>query len=207
VDYTFWESAGQSAELWYDNNMNPAKVLAVVILLSVLAIPALADSPQRLWGTYPASWGAHALPTYPALSKYDPISARASVTPQWIYDIQTRLGYRLTVDFAQVPLSEAARTISQLLGVAVVLSSAARESGKAITLSVPSMRGALVLEWVCRLADADWRIMDEAVYILLKSELPAEEKPPTLEEIIETINKESEPVTDFKPPDDPIYGD
>ncbi|MDZ7815966.1 MAG: hypothetical protein U5N86_08180 [Planctomycetota bacterium] len=90
--------------------------------------------------------------------------------------------------------------MSDAIRVNVILSNEARESVRAVDLKVVSIRAALALNWVCRLTECDWRIMDEAIFIYSLSEVERDDsKTPSVEEILEALEENSDEPPDFVP--------
>ncbi len=184
------------------------KAVATVTVLALLVFAGMTTvaGSNGLVGTYkPCKWFS-----YPSIVPLSGDGHRSSATvtdpiPAWADEIAGRLAYKVTMDLRNSTLEESAWLLADLLKVSVILSSEARSSSASVTLKTHSMRGALALNWVCRLADADWKIVDEAIYVFLKSEVEESDRSePSLDELLDILDEMTYTPPDFPAPSDPF---
>ena len=186
---------------------------AVACLFVLVVTPAFAvgthSSAVPIHGTYsPAKhWFQPLKHVPPTLSSSADRAYTSSAQPiaEWERQIIARLSYRVTLQFEDRLLTDIAEIMSDAMRVNIILSNEARNSARTVDLKVNSIRAALALNWVCRLAECDWRIMDEAVFIYAQSQVESEEtETPSLEEILEALEENSYEPPDFVPRHDPF---
>jgi len=115
---------------------------------------------------------------------WDDISKRASVEstsagePEWKRQIARKLDRKVTFEFVDTPLSEALQFLQTLTDTTIVLDPrASEESGgdnTPITLNVTNMPLRTALKWILRLADLDFALKGEAVFISTPQNLAGE---------------------------------
>lgn len=85
----------------------------------------------------------------------------------WVREIKRKLQERVSFEFVRTPLSEAVRFLQNLTGVNMILDPQAIEDigDVPITLRVTRMSLDLALGWILRLADLQYTLKDNAVFI------------------------------------------
>jgi hypothetical protein len=114
----------------------------------------------------------------PALAEDDPrraaVLARAErelesarEEPAWKTEITRALEKRMSFEFAETPLCEAVEHLAGKTGVNMILDRQDTEDAKhtPITLKVTDMRLGIALDWILKLADLEYTLKDEAVFI------------------------------------------
>ncbi len=98
--------------------------------------------------------------------------------PQWKKDIRRQLDRRVTFEFVDTPLEEAINFLQTLTKVNMILDPAAFSGGGdaqvPITLKVSDMELGLALKWILRLAELDYTLKNEAVFISTPENLAGE---------------------------------
>ena len=96
--------------------------------------------------------------------------------PPWAAGLYAKLHRPVKhVEFDNVPWSQAVREIQEASGVGIVLSPAVKTSSlPAVHLEADNLRVEQVISLLARLATLDWRMNDNAIYMLPR---PAEPKP------------------------------
>ncbi|GAB4162696.1 MAG: hypothetical protein Kow00107_09910 [Planctomycetota bacterium] len=166
------------------------RALALSVALAFLVVSGV--SSEQLLGTYtPSKWFCNYSFESPALGPdYPEIETVATSQPDWVAHLTSRLSYRVTTDFRSSTLSDACATLAGLLGANIILSPEAISSRELVDLKTSSIQGVHALNWICRLAGADWVITDEAIYVFMNSERKSEDvEEPTLEEILDMIDE------------------
>ncbi len=119
---------------------------------------------------YPGDWER--------ISLRESIQAAEAAEPQWKRDIRKMLERRVTFEFVDTPLQEAIQFLQTLTKTTIILDPMALEdttaAGTPITLRVNDMSLGLALRWILRLADLDFTLKDEAVYISTPQRLAGE---------------------------------
>ena len=87
----------------------------------------------------------------------------------WRALIRKRLQRKVSFEFVETPLSEALQFLQALMQVNIILDPKAFETGgdptMPITLRVTDMKVGTALGWILRLADLEYAIMDEAIFV------------------------------------------
>jgi general secretion pathway protein D len=112
------------------------------------------------------------------------ISKRASVEmaeaaePEWKRMIARKLDRKVTFEFVDTPLSEALQFLQTLTETTIILDPRAFDAGGGdntpITLKVTNMPLRTALKWILRLADLDFTLKNEAVFISTPQNLAGE---------------------------------
>ena len=120
-----------------------------------------ASIPHAKYLVYPENWDE--------ISKR-PITQRLrAAEPQWKKDIRKQMDKKVTFEFVETPLVEAIRFLQTLAEVTIILDPKAFETGgdptMPITLRVTDMRLERALKWILRLADLEFSLKGEAIFI------------------------------------------
>ncbi|MCZ7647103.1 MAG: hypothetical protein M5U26_17910 [Planctomycetota bacterium] len=116
--------------------------------------------------------------TYP--SNWDEISRRpdrmaigkTKVEEEWKKDIRKKLQRKVSFEFVDTPLEEAIAFLRSLTNVTMIVDPKVLEGGAApINLRVTDMTLELALDWILRLAELDYALKDNAVFISKKQTL------------------------------------
>jgi hypothetical protein len=101
---------------------------------------------------------------------------RRSERPDWAKALQKMLKKRVDFKFVDTPLSEAVYFLQTLTKVTMVLDpNAVEERGNTpITLEASDMRLDLALDWILKLADLKYVLVDEALFISTAERIDAE---------------------------------
>ncbi|MHC5055049.1 MAG: hypothetical protein ACYTKD_10075 [Planctomycetota bacterium] len=99
-------------------------------------------------------------------------------------------------EFNGTPMKDAVSQMQTLTGLNIILHPDLAEANPAITLRVKNMRLGTALNWICRLADAKYVLMDEAIYIVPKEKLEARERT-----VVVDVRDLIAPVRDFRGPE------
>ncbi len=99
----------------------------------------------------------------PAPRPKAPLLRQAGPPPE-MAQLKAALAKKVTFDFAETPLRDVLTFLSQLLGINIVLDPAV-DGDKPVTLRVNEMASAQALSWVARLAGAQMRVENGAVFI------------------------------------------
>lgn len=129
-----------------------------------------ANIPYSKLLVYPEDWES--------ISLRESIQAAEAAEPQWKRQIRKMLERRVTFEFVDTPLQEAIQFLQTLTKTTIILDPMALEdttaTGTPITLRVNDMSLGLALRWILRLADLDFTLKDEAVYISTPQRLAGE---------------------------------
>ena len=82
----------------------------------------------------------------------------------------------MSFELVETPMTETVSHLQTLTGLNIILHPELAEANPAITLRVRNMRLGSALNWICRLADARYVLMDEAIYIIPKDKVLARER-------------------------------
>lgn len=87
--------------------------------------------------------------------------------PEWAQAIRRKLARKISFEFVDTPLSEAIQFLQTLTKVNMIFNPEAAETkgGTPITLKVTDMKLELALDWILKLADIEYALMDEALFI------------------------------------------
>lgn len=99
---------------------------------------------------------------------------RRRVEDPWKIEARKKLGRHVSFEFVDTPLDEALAFLDSLTKVNFILDPrvAAEGAGKiAITLRVSDMEMEMALKWILRLADLDYELKNQAVFITKKANL------------------------------------
>ncbi len=178
-----------------------------ILMFCVLLVSAgEAGAGGGLWNVWPASrWEGSVLfrPLGGSSTSRGGSLAAAASAPAWAEALAGKLQRRVSLDLKSASLDEACRLLSDALDVTVVVSPRALERARPFDLRVRAMRAELALNWICRLAGADWVLKDEAVFVRPRSEAPGRKK--SVSEIVnEILEKESYSPPDFPAPEVPF---
>jgi len=112
------------------------------------------------------------------ISKRASVESAAAGEPEWKRTIARKLDRKVTFEFVDTPLSEALQFLQTLTDTTIVLDPrASEESGgdnTPITLNVTGMPLRTALKWILRLADLDFALKNEAVFISTPQNLAGE---------------------------------
>jgi len=129
-----------------------------------------ANVPYSDFITYPKDWER-------ILARSTEDSA-VSAEPEWKQAIRKMLDRKVTFEFKETPLAEAIAFLQTLTKTTIILDPAAAEEGAApdtmINLRVNEMPLDLALKWILRLADLDYTLKDEAVFVSTPKNLAGE---------------------------------
>ncbi|MCW8133707.1 MAG: hypothetical protein KIS92_25400, partial [Planctomycetota bacterium] len=101
-------------------------------------------------------------------------SQHRKVEEPWKLEARKKLGRHVSFEFVDTPLEEALAFLDSLTKVNFILDPrvAAEGAGKiAITLRVSDMEMEMALKWILRLADLDYELRNQAVFITKKANL------------------------------------
>ena len=119
-------------------------------------------------------------PVQPPVAAAAPVSAPVAVAapaaPEepWKAAIREKLKKTITFDFDKAPLPDAVGFISVIANVNIVVSPKAAAAKTPITLRVADMETELALKWITKLADLDFDLSNEAVYVAARDEIAAD---------------------------------
>ena len=86
--------------------------------------------------------------------------------PEWVKEIKKQLEKRLSFDFVDTPFTNVVTFLQNLTGCNMVIDPAGIEGmGPKITLKVTDMKLEPALKWILRLADLDFELKDEVIFI------------------------------------------
>lgn len=125
-------------------------------------------------------------------------SARRTVEQPWKLEARKKLGRHVSFEFVDTPLEEALQFLDSLTKVNFILDPrvAAEGAGKLpITLRVSDMEMEMALKWILRLADLDYELRNQAVFITKKANLAG-----SVELEIYDVRDLTTTVTDFPGP-------
>ncbi|MBE7462432.1 MAG: hypothetical protein HS116_02960 [Planctomycetes bacterium] len=141
--------------------------------------------------TYPPNWDEIARrPDRMAIGK-------TKVDEQWKQDIKKKLQRKVSFEFVDTPLDEAITFLRSLTNVTMIVDPKVLEGGAApINLRVTDMTLELALEWILRLAELDYALKDNAVFISKRTSLVED-----VELRIYDVSDLTQTVPDFPGPD------
>jgi Flp pilus assembly protein TadD len=123
--------------------------------------------------TYPEGWAD----THPRAGD----AGRARTGEPWMMDIQRRLSRRVSFEFRDTPLQEALTFLQTLSKVNITLdpkAATAPTTQLKITLRVTDMDMETALKWILRLAELDYELRPEGVFISTRELLRREQNDP-----------------------------
>ncbi len=87
--------------------------------------------------------------------------------PEWEKEVRRKLDRKVSFEFAETPLTEAVAFLQTLTKVNMIIDPAAAEAegSTPITLKVTNMTLGLALDWILKLADLDFALRDNAIFI------------------------------------------
>jgi Flp pilus assembly secretin CpaC/tetratricopeptide (TPR) repeat protein len=95
--------------------------------------------------------------------------------PEWMAEIRRRLEKKVNFEFIQAPLVEAINFLQSVSEVNMILDPAVKAGGeRPITLKMSQASLKLALEWILKLANLDYELRDNAVFISNPGEFPPE---------------------------------
>lgn len=119
---------------------------------------------------YPDDWDQ--------IRRRESVAALEAAEPEWKQQIRKQLQRKVTFEFVETSLQEAISFLQTLTNVTIILDTKAFEGGGApatpITLRVNEMPLNLALRWILRLADLDYTLKDEAIFISTSQRLAGE---------------------------------
>lgn len=122
---------------------------------------------------------------------------RTRVEEQWKQDIKKRLQRKVTFEFVDTPLDEAISFLRSLTNVTMIVDPKVIQAGAPpISLRVTDMSLDLALEWLLKLADLDYALKDNAIFISKKQTLTED-----VELRIYDVSDLTQAVPDFPGPD------
>ncbi len=124
--------------------------------------------PHQEYLIYPTNWNE--------IAKRTGESARRTVVSPWKQEILKKLARRVSFEFVDTPLEEALTFLNSLSKVNIILDPkvSAEGAGKIpINLKVSEMDMRTALKWILRLAQLEFDLRNQAVFITKKSELAA----------------------------------
>jgi len=126
--------------------------------------------PHYKYIVYPEDWAA--------ISQRESVQAQEAAEPEWKRDVRKMLDRKVTFEFVDTPLQEAIQFLQTLTKTTIILDPRAFEGGAGattpITLRVNDMPLHLALKWILRLADLDYTLKNEAVFISTPKNLAGE---------------------------------
>lgn len=112
------------------------------------------------------------------ISKRASVEAAEAADPEWKRTIARKLDRKVTFEFVDTPLSEALQFLQTLTETTIILDpgafDAAGGGSTPITLKVTKMPLRTALKWILRLADLDFTLKNEAVFISTPQNLAGE---------------------------------
>ncbi|MBI3828749.1 MAG: hypothetical protein HY291_04490 [Planctomycetes bacterium] len=141
--------------------------------------------------TYPTNWDVIARrPQRNSIGK-------SKVEDQWKQDIKKRLQRKVTFEFVDTPLDEAISFLRSLTNVTMIVDPKVTQAGAPpISLRVTDMSLDLALEWLLKLADLDYALKDNAIFISKRQSLVED-----VELKIYDVSDLTQAVPDFPGPD------
>jgi len=93
--------------------------------------------------------------------------------PEWEKEVRRKLDRKVSFEFAETPLTEAISFLQTLTKVNMIIDPAAAEASGStpITLKVTNMTLGLALDWILKLADLDFALRDNAIFISSRENL------------------------------------
>ena len=124
--------------------------------------------PHNRYLVYPSDWQR--------ISTRTGETARKSVTDPWKQEFQKKLARKVSFEFVDTPLNEALQFLDSLAKVNFILDPRADAEGAgkvSISLRVSDMEMEMALKWILRLAELDYELRNQAVFITKKANLAA----------------------------------
>ena len=122
--------------------------------------------PHRDYLIYPKDWNV--------ISQRTGQEARARPEETWKQDIRRKLQRRVTFEFVDQSLEDAINFLNSLTKVNIIIDPRIAANGgnkQPITLRVSDMELELALKWILKLADLDYDLRNQAVFITQKANL------------------------------------
>jgi len=96
--------------------------------------------------------------------------------PAWMKSIRAKLDRKVSFEFVDTPLSEAINFLQTLTHVNMIIDPRATRGGRdvPVNLKVSDMNLGLALEWILKLAELDYQLKDNAVFISQPQNLAGE---------------------------------
>ena len=126
------------------------------------------DIPHSDYLVYPSNWHEIAQRTGD--------QARAKTEEPWKQEIRKKLARHVSFEFVDTPLEEAIQFLNSLTKVNIILDPKVAAEGASktpITLRVQDMEMELALKWILRLAELEYDLRNQAVFITKKASLAA----------------------------------
>jgi len=141
--------------------------------------------------TYPTNWDVISRrPDRTAIGK-------TRVEEEWKKDIKKKLQRKVTFEFVDTPLEEAIAFLRSLTNVTMIVDPKVVQGGALpISLRVTDMSLDLALEWLLKLADLDYALKDNAIFISKKQTLVED-----VELRIYDVSDLTQTIPDFPGPD------
>ncbi|MCZ7647104.1 MAG: hypothetical protein M5U26_17915 [Planctomycetota bacterium] len=146
--------------------------------------------PHSEYIVYPSNWSE--------IAQRRSDTGKAHAEEPWKEEIRKKLARHVSFEFVDTPLEEALAFLNSLTKVNIILDPrvAAEDAGKvAITLRVADMDMQTALKWILRLAELDFDLRNQAVFITKKANLTA-----NVELEIYDVRDLTTTVTDFPGP-------
>jgi len=124
--------------------------------------------PHKDYLIYPDNWNEIARRSSP--------EAQRKAEDPWKQDIRKKIARKVSFEFVDTPLSEAIAFLNSLTKITIILDPRVSAEGvdKApITLRVNDMEMELALKWILRLAELDYDMRNQAIFITKKANLLA----------------------------------
>lgn len=122
--------------------------------------------PHETYLLYPDNW--------PEIAQRTGASGRTRTDEPWKMDILRKLSRRVSFEFVDTPLQEALTFLQTLSKVNIILDPRAADGGAAqikVTLRVTDMDMETALKWILRLAELDYDLRGQAIYISTRANL------------------------------------
>lgn len=117
-------------------------------------------------------------PDWREITTRESVEAAEAAEPQWKREVRRKLDRKVTFEFVDTPLSEAIQFLQTLTETTIILDSKAFDGAVGtttpITLKVTKMPLRTALRWILRLADLDYTLKNEAVFISTPRNLAGE---------------------------------
>ncbi|MFH0939214.1 MAG: hypothetical protein V1899_08035 [Planctomycetota bacterium] len=124
--------------------------------------------PHADYLTYPANWAE--------ISQRSSMEMQRKAEESWKQDIRKKLSRRVTFEFADTPLSDTINFLNNFTQINIILDPRMITDGvdKApITLRVADMEMEVALRWILRLAELEYDLRNQAVFVTKKANLAA----------------------------------
>ncbi|MCX7803775.1 MAG: hypothetical protein N3A38_01165 [Planctomycetota bacterium] len=131
-------------------------------------------------------------------------AAPRSAAPEagWREDITRRMERKITIDFSDTALDDAAAFLGTATGVTVILDPKVQPAKRRLTMSVREMEAGNVLVWMTRLTDTSAILKDKAIFITLpETALKELQEEAPIEIPVRRGADIEEKITDFPGPD------